>query len=114
MSDAPSGELLDLERATRSADPRVRGVEYAGYGDTAVEAAVASSLGVAATSRRTMCSCSSFAMAGDADETQTGYGFSAGRAFDDLDAADAASTAASRASASASLSSVAVAASRSS
>ena len=44
---------LDLERATRSADRRVRGVEYAGYGDTAVEAAVASSLGVAATSRRT-------------------------------------------------------------
>jgi predicted Zn-dependent protease len=42
-------------------------------GDTAVEAAVASSLGVAATSRRTMCSCSSFAIAGDADETQTGY-----------------------------------------
>jgi PmbA protein len=88
---------LDLERATRSADPRVRGVEYAGYGDTAVEAAVASSLGVAATSRRTMCSCSSFAIAGDADETQTGYGFSAGRAFDDLDAADAASTSAERA-----------------
>jgi PmbA protein len=88
---------LELERATRAADPRVRGVEYAGYGDTAVEAAVASSRGVAATSRRTMCSCSSFAMAGEGGGTQTGYGFSAGRAFDDLDAADAASTAAERA-----------------
>ena len=88
---------LEVERATRGADARVRGVESAGYGDTAVEAAVASSLGVTSTSRRTMCSCSSFAMAGDGDETQTGYGFSAGRAFNDLDAADAASTAAERA-----------------
>jgi PmbA protein len=88
---------LDLERATRAADERVRGVEYAGYGDTAVEAAVASSLGVVATTRRTMCSCSSFVMAGDGDETQTGYGFSAGRAFDDIDAAEAASDAAMRA-----------------
>jgi PmbA protein len=88
---------LELERATRAADSRVRGVEYAGYGDTAVESAVASSLGVAATSRRTMCSCSSFAMAGEGDDTQTGYGFSAGRAFDDLDAVDAATTSAQRA-----------------
>ena len=88
---------IELERATRAADPRVRGVESAGYGDTAVEAAVASSLGVAATSRRTMCSCSSFSIAGDADDTQTGYGFSVGRAFDELDPADAARTAAERA-----------------
>ena len=88
---------LDLERATRAADPRVRGVEYAGYGDAAVEAAVANSLGIAAATRRTMCTCSSFVMAGDGDETQTGYGFSAGRAFDDLDAGAAASDAAMRA-----------------
>jgi PmbA protein len=88
---------LDLERATRAADPRVRGVEYAGYGDAAVEAAVANSLGIAATTRRTMCTCSSFVMAGDGDETQTGYGFSSGRAFDDLDAGEAASDAATRA-----------------
>jgi PmbA protein len=88
---------LDLERATKAADVRVRGVEYAGYGDAAVEAAVANSLGVVATMRRTMCSCSSFAMAGDGDDTQTGYGFSAGRAFEDLDAASAAADAAMRA-----------------
>ena len=88
---------LELERATRAADTRVRGVESSGYGDAAVEVAVASSRGVTSTRRRTMCSCSSFAMAGDGDETRTGYGFSAGRAFDDLDAADAASTAAERA-----------------
>ena len=88
---------LEVERATRDADGRVRGIESAGYGDAAVEAAVANSLGVTSQSRRTMCSCSSFAMAGEGDETQTGYGFSAGRAFEDLDAADAAGTAAERA-----------------
>lgn len=88
---------LDVERATRAADGRVRGVEYAGYGDTAVEAAVANSLGVVATTGRTMCTCASFAMAGEGDETQTGYGFSAGRTFAELDAAEAASDAATRA-----------------
>jgi PmbA protein len=88
---------LELEGATRAADTRVRGVEYAGYSDTAVETAVVSSSGVEASNRRTMCSCSSFAMAGEGDDTQTGYGFSAGRAFEDLDAVDAATTAAERA-----------------
>jgi PmbA protein len=88
---------LGVERATRAADARVRGVEYAGYGDAAVEAAVVNSLGVVATTRRTMCSCSSFAIAGDDADTQTGYGFSAGRAFDEIDAAEAASDAATRA-----------------
>src|SRR5262245_54792595 len=101
LISVPSDDKVDLalavERATRRADARVRGVETAGYGDAAVEAAVASSLGVTSASRRTMCSCSSFAMAGDGDETQTGYGFSAGRAFDDLDANEAATTAADRA-----------------
>ena len=39
---------LELERATRAGDPRIRGVESASYGDAAVEAAVANSLGVEA------------------------------------------------------------------
>jgi len=84
-----AGRQGDAGDRARTGDARCRparaGVESAGYGDTAVEAVVASSLGVAATSRRTMCSCSSFSIAGDADDTQTGYGFSVGRAFDDLD-----------------------------
>jgi PmbA protein len=96
-SDDKVALALDVERATRAADARVRGVEYAGYVDAAIEAAVVNSLGVAATTRRTMCSCSSFAIAGDEADTQTGYGFSAGRAFDELDAAEAASDAAMRA-----------------
>ncbi len=79
---------LDLEAATRNADPRVRGVESASYGDAAVEAAVANSLGLEAATRRTVCSCSAFAMAGEGTATQTGSGFSAGRSFAELDAHD--------------------------
>ena len=70
---------LELEAATLAADPRVRGVESASYGDAAVEAAVANSLGLQAATRRTVCSCSAFAMAGEGTATQTGSGFSAGR-----------------------------------
>ena len=47
---------LEVERATRAADSRIRGVETAEYGDAAVEAAVASSTGVRAQVRRTVCS----------------------------------------------------------
>jgi PmbA protein len=88
---------LDLEAAVRAADPLVRGVESASYGDAAVEAAVANSLGVEASTRRTTASCSAFAMAGDGAMTQTGSGFSAGRSFAEVDPHDAASDAAERA-----------------
>jgi PmbA protein len=88
---------LELEAATRGADPRVRGVESASYGDAAVEAAVANSLGVEASTRRTVCSCSAFAMAGEGTATQTGSGFSAGRSFAEIDARAAARDAADRA-----------------
>ena len=87
---------LEVEAATRRADPRVRGVESASYGDGAVEVAVASSTGIEASARRTVCSVSSFAMAGEGEETQTGYGFSVGRTISDLDVAAAGRDAAER------------------
>jgi PmbA protein len=76
---------LELERATKARDPRIRNVEAASYGDTLSEAALANSLGVSAESRRTTCSASSVAIADDGSGAQTGYGFDAGRAVDDLD-----------------------------
>jgi PmbA protein len=88
---------LELERATRAADAQVRGVEAASYDDVAIENAVANSLGVEAVTRRTFCSCSTFAMAGEGVGTQTGAGFDVARSFDDLDAAKAARDAAERA-----------------
>lgn len=88
---------LEVEAATFAADPRVRGVEQAMYGDAMTEAAVANSRGVTAAVQRTMCSCVSIALAGEDAATQTGYGFSAGRAFADLDAVAAARDASERA-----------------
>jgi PmbA protein len=76
---------LELERATKAADARIRNVESASYGDALSEAALVNSLGVEAHSRRTICSASSVALADDGSGTQTGYGFAAGRAIADLD-----------------------------
>ena len=78
--------VLALDGRVRGADPRIRNVESTSYGDGLVESALASSTGIAATNRRTISSASSVAIAGDASDTQTGYGFSVGRTFEDLDA----------------------------
>jgi PmbA protein len=88
---------LALEAAVQRADTRVRGVESTSYGDAASEAAIANSLGVAVSTRRTTASCAAFAMAGEDTETQTGSGFSAGRSVADLDPEQAARDAAERA-----------------
>ena len=88
---------LALEAATAGADPRIRDVESATYQDTALHAAVANSLGVEASTRRTACSCGAVALASEGTETRTGYGFSVGRAPDELDVDAAAHDAAGRA-----------------
>jgi PmbA protein len=87
---------IELEAATKAIDPRIKGLRSASYGDTAAESAIVTSLGVEVITRRTVCSCSAFAMATDGDETQTGGGFSMGRAFTDLDLHKAANDAAER------------------
>ena len=69
--------VLELERATKAADARVRNVEAASYGDARSEAALVNSLGVEAYTRHTMCSASSVAIADDGTGVQTGYGFDA-------------------------------------
>jgi PmbA protein len=96
-ADDTVARALEVERATRAADSRIRGVETAEYGDAAVEAAVASSTGVRAHVRRTVCSVYAYALAGEGPETQTGYGYSVGRHPDELDVAKAAGMAAERA-----------------
>ena len=88
---------LALEAATAAADPRIRGVESATYQDAALDAAVANSLGVEASTRRTSCSCGAVALARDGTETRTGYGFSVGRSPDELEVETAAHDAARRA-----------------
>ena len=88
---------IELEAATKRLDDRILALRSAGYGDAASESAVANSLGVEVATRRTVCSCSAFAMAGDDNDTQTGAGFSIGRSFSDLDVDKAARDAAQRA-----------------
>jgi PmbA protein len=101
LAELPTAAKVDLalevERATRAADPRIRGLESAGYGDTSYESAIASSRGVAATSRGTVCSLWADALAGEGTETQTGYGYSVARTPEELDVAKAAGDAADRA-----------------
>ncbi len=88
---------LDLERRVRGADPRVRQVASADYGDVASEAAIATSTGIVASARRTVCSLSVVAIAGEGADSQTGVGFSAARGPDGLDHAKAAADAVERA-----------------
>jgi PmbA protein len=88
---------LDLERAVRAGDPRVRQVESANWGDACREKALASSLGVQASDRSTACYLSAVAVAGDGSGSQVAYGYSVGRRPDELDSAKAASDAVTRA-----------------
>ena len=70
---------LDLEKRVRHGDPRIRQVVSADYGDMMGESAIATSTGILATSRRTLCSLSVSAIAGDEDRhTGTGFGFARG------------------------------------
>jgi PmbA protein len=80
---------LELERAVKAADARIRGVEMAEYGDSSSESAIATSTGVRATSRRSSCSIVASAMAGEGTETMTGSGYSVARTPEDLDMAKA-------------------------
>ncbi len=87
---------LDLEARVRGGDPRIRQVEQANWGDVASEVAVATTTGIAASSRRTSCYVSTYAIAGEGDETQTGGGYSIGREPQDIDLAKAAGDAVRR------------------
>ena len=88
---------IELERATRAADPRISGIESAEYVDTIYESAVATSTGIASTTRETGCYLSAYSLAEADGETQTGFGFSIGRGPSSLDPAKAAADAAERA-----------------
>ncbi|MGH9108048.1 MAG: TldD/PmbA family protein [Acidimicrobiales bacterium] len=76
---------LAIERRVRQADPRIRQVDSADYGDGSVEVAIASTTGIRATTRRTSAYLSVSAIAGEGPDSQTGSGFTVGRAFGELD-----------------------------
>lgn len=88
--------VLDLEKLVLGGDPRVRAARYVDYEDRVVEAAVATTEGIAAEHRSGSCAVSAMVIAGEAGDTQTGFGFSVGRALDDLDPDKAATDAIAR------------------
>ncbi|HEX4863388.1 MAG TPA: TldD/PmbA family protein [Acidimicrobiales bacterium] len=88
---------IELERAVRAGDPRIRQVQAAEWGDGAIESAVATSTGIRASSRKTSCYLSAYAVAGSGTDTQTGAGYSVGRSPADLDLEKAAGDAVERA-----------------
>jgi len=96
-TDSKVSRALDLEKAVRAGDPRIRAVESAEWGDAAMESAIATSTGIRASARRTVCYLSASAVAGEANDTQTGTGYSVGRSPDDLDLDKAAGDAVRRA-----------------
>jgi PmbA protein len=96
-TDAKIELAMDLDRSTRAADPRIRQVVHSDYSDGMGEAAIATSTGIEASSRRSSCFVSVYAIAADGDDTQTGYGYSAARRTEDLDVSKAAGDAVDRA-----------------
>lgn len=101
LAATPEGAKIDLalelEREVRGADPRVRSVRQASYGDSMGEAAVCSTAGLRSWSRGASCYLSASALASDGDEVQVGAAADTGRVPDALDPCRVARDAASRA-----------------
>ena len=90
------GLTKELERLTLGIDARVR-VEEANYDDDWGEVAVATTTGIRESGRGNSCYVSVSTLADDADETQTGFGFSVGDSPHDFNLQRAAREAADRA-----------------
>jgi len=88
---------MELERAVRAQDGRITGVEAADYADGISEGAVVSTSGIRTSGRETSCYVSTYCVAEEGDDTQTGFGFSVGRTPGDLDVTIAAADASRRA-----------------
>ena len=88
---------VELERATREADTRIRTVEEAVYADSMSTVAIATSTGISADYASTDAWCYSIAIAADGEENQVGFEFDLARGIAGLDAQDVARRAANRA-----------------
>jgi PmbA protein len=88
---------LELERAVRASDPRISGIEQAEYFDSLFSGAIVTTSGIRNAGRETACYLSTYAMAEENGETQTGFGFSVGREPSVLDVARCAGEAGRRA-----------------
>ncbi len=87
---------IELEAEVRKGDPRIFGIESADYADSVVSTAIASTTGIRRASAETSVYLGVYALAGDDDETTTGFGFSVGRSLQELDLEAAADEAVQR------------------
>lgn len=76
---------IELEARVRGGDPRMTGLESADYADAVSASAISSSTGIRSAGRETSVYLGAYALAGDGDETTTGFGFSVARAVEQLD-----------------------------
>lgn len=101
LADVPAGGkigvALDIERLALEYDRRVTGVETAAYSESTGEVALASTRGFKAGYRFSICYGYLVAIAESGGDSQTGFGFTAGRTLGSLDARGAAEEAASMA-----------------
>jgi PmbA protein len=97
MADDKVAFAVELERATRAVDTRIRTVEEAAYADSDTAIAIATSTGIASSYRRTDAWCYSVAIATDKDDTEVGFDFGLARGLTGLDAESVAGSAAARA-----------------
>ena len=101
LAAVPTAEKVELalalEARARAADPRIRQVDAADYGDDSSETALVSTTGIRSSTRQTTGYLSVGVIAGDGDASQTGGGYSVGRGFGDLDPAHACQDAVTRA-----------------
>jgi PmbA protein len=88
---------VELERLVRAGDPRMVGVESADYADSVTAGAIVTSTGIRSAGAETSTFLGAWSLASDGDDTTTGFGFSVGRAVEDLDPETAAAEAVERA-----------------
>ena len=96
-TEAKIDMALALERVVKAGDARIIGLESAEYADAMGTSVVVSSKGIRSAGAETVCDLVAYALAEEAGETQTGFGFSVGRSPGELDVDEAAKDAVYRA-----------------
>jgi PmbA protein len=87
---------LELERLVRDGDPRMLGTESADYADTVTTGAIVTTTGIRVAGSETSAYVGAYALAGDDEDTTTGFGWSVARWAGGLDVEAAAAEAVRR------------------
>lgn len=96
-SDERVAFALELDSATRGADPRVTNVEDSVYSDSFSEIVIATTAGIQGAYTSSNAWCYSLAIATSGDDTEVGFEFGLGRSLRELDAVEIGERSATRA-----------------